>query len=267
MAEAIRDDVFTRGPHTHHLTIAGRRTHRHAWRRIAWSRCLHVHLPHSPQTSIVVSAAAGANEKCVCEQPQQLDPRVAARTAGANSTGISWSSPARDQNRGMAEQITLFSLPGCSTSRNPFTPRNKTMFSSGGRLPFSDFSGSCLVMISWHVRPERNSSIRTRTGATTSMNAVDSEGIDRMEIRQWLASRPTESNVSAKLPHRAARFDSSHYVSSRQMLVLKTYLGVRKNSHLVQAVQHSPRQGEPAMFEQLLFLHHGLSLTRSVEQV
>ena len=77
------------------------------------------------------------------------------------------------------------------------------------------------------------------------MNAVDN-GVQGMDELQWLASRLTEGNVSAKLPHRAARFDSPHYISPREMMLLKTYAGLHKNSYLVQTAQRFFRQGEPA---------------------
>ena len=78
------------------------------------------------------------------------------------------------------------------------------------------------------------------------MNAVDSNSIDGMETRQWLASQTAEGNVSADSPHRAARFDSAHDISSRYMLVLKTYVSLRKDPHFVQPAQGPLRQREPA---------------------
>jgi hypothetical protein len=73
------------------------------------------------------------------------------------------------------------------------------------------------------------------------MNPIDSDSVDGMEIRQGLASRATEGNVPPDLLYRAARFNSSDYISSRQMLVLKTYVRLRKNSYIVQAAQRSRR--------------------------
>jgi hypothetical protein len=62
-----------------------------------------------------------------------------------------------------------------------------------------------------------------------SMNAVDSHSVDRMEIRQRLSGRAAEGNVSADLTYCATRFDPSHDISSRQVLVLKTYVRLREN--------------------------------------
>jgi hypothetical protein len=56
------------------------------------------------------------------------------------------------------------------------------------------------------------------------VNAVHSDGVDGMEIRQRFASQPTEGNVSADLRHGAARLDPSHDIPSRQVLVFKAYL-------------------------------------------
>ena len=75
-----------------------------------------------------------------------------------------------------------------------------------------------------------------------SVNAIYSNSVDWMQIRQCLASRPAEGNVSADFPHCAARLDSSHYMSSRQMLMLKTYLRLRENSYFVQPAQDCLRQ-------------------------
>jgi len=47
--------------------------------------------------------------------------------------------------------------------------------------------------------------------------------------------------------HRSARLDASHYRSSCQMLLLKTYLRLRENPDLGQTSQNSPRQREPRM--------------------
>jgi hypothetical protein len=99
------------------------------------------------------------------------------------------------------------------------------------------------------------------------MKAVHSYGVDQMQIRQRLPARPAEGNVSADFPHRPARFDSSHYISSRQKLMLKAYLRLRENSYVVQPTQRSLRQGEPAICEQVLSLSHGALLIRTVEQV
>jgi len=45
------------------------------------------------------------------------------------------------------------------------------------------------------------------------MNAIDSDRVDRMEIRQRLTIPPAEGDVSAYLSHPTARFDASHDVS------------------------------------------------------
>jgi hypothetical protein len=89
-----------------------------------------------------------------------------------------------------------------------------------------------------------------------SMHSIHSDGIDGIETRQRLTSRPAEGNVSTDFPHRTARLDSSHDISSRQMLVLKAHVGLCENSHFVQAEQGLLRQREPAMCEQVLFLSH-----------
>lgn len=73
------------------------------------------------------------------------------------------------------------------------------------------------------------------------MDSVHSDGVDRMEIRQWLASRTAERHVPAKILYRAARFYSSHDVPSRQMLVFQSHTGLNKDSQRIQAPQHLPR--------------------------
>ena len=65
------------------------------------------------------------------------------------------------------------------------------------------------------------------------MNAVDADSIDGMEILQRLANRIAEGNVSSDLFHCSARFDSSHYIPPRQVLVLKAYVRLRENSYFL----------------------------------
>jgi hypothetical protein len=79
------------------------------------------------------------------------------------------------------------------------------------------------------------------------MNSVHPDGIDWMEVRQWLTIRPTESNVSADLLHGTAGFDSSYDIPSRQVLVFEAYTRLSKDSYLIQAAQHPPGQSDPAM--------------------
>jgi hypothetical protein len=100
-----------------------------------------------------------------------------------------------------------------------------------------------------------------------SVHSIHADGIDWMQIRQWLTFRPTECHVPTEVLHSTARFDSAYDISSRQMLVLKAYVGLRGNSYFVQAAQRFSRQGEPAMREQVSFLHHALTLTPSIELV
>jgi hypothetical protein len=90
------------------------------------------------------------------------------------------------------------------------------------------------------------------------MNSVDPDGIDWMEVGQWLAIQPTEGNVSADLLHCAARFDSSHDIPSCQMLVFETHARLSKDSYLIQAAQHPSGQSDPSTRQEvLLFLHVG----------
>jgi hypothetical protein len=72
------------------------------------------------------------------------------------------------------------------------------------------------------------------------MNSVHPDGIDWMEVRQWLTIRPTEGNVSADLLHGTAGFDSSHDIPSRKVLVFEAHARLSKYSHLIQAAQHLP---------------------------
>jgi len=67
------------------------------------------------------------------------------------------------------------------------------------------------------------------------MNSVHSDGIDWMEIRQWLTIRPTERNVPAEVLDGTAGFDSSHHIAFAQMLVFEAHVGLRKNAYLIQA--------------------------------
>jgi hypothetical protein len=61
-----------------------------------------------------------------------------------------------------------------------------------------------------------------------------------MEIRQRLTVRPAESNVSAELLNRSARFDSADHIAPRQVLVLKAYMGLREYAYCVQAAKNVP---------------------------
>src|SRR5713226_7632051 len=40
------------------------------------------------------------------------------------------------------------------------------------------------------------------------------------------------------------------------MLVFEAHLGLRKNAYLIQASQHSPRQGEPPTRQRILLVRH-----------
>lgn len=51
--------------------------------------------PRSLETSSSLVAQAEGREKCACEPPQDVDPRVAAWTADTNSAGISRSASFR----------------------------------------------------------------------------------------------------------------------------------------------------------------------------
>jgi len=67
------------------------------------------------------------------------------------------------------------------------------------------------------------------------MNSVYSDGIDWMEIRQWLTIRPTERNVPAEVLHGTAGFDPSHNITFSYMLVFETHVGLHRNAYLIQA--------------------------------
>lgn len=99
------------------------------------------------------------------------------------------------------------------------------------------------------------------------MNAVDSDSVDRMEVRQRPSDQPAECDVSADLSHRAARFDTSHDIASRQVLVLKTDMGLRENPYLVQLAEHVPRQDQSTMCEEVLCVNHSGILSPSAEPV
>src|SRR6266481_6066331 len=88
------------------------------------------------------------------------------------------------------------------------------------------------------------------------MNSVDSDGIDWMEIRQWLAIWPTERNVPSEGLHGTAGFDPSHHIAFGQMLVFEAHLGLRIYAYFIQASQHSLRQGEPPTRQRILFVRH-----------
>jgi hypothetical protein len=90
-----------------------------------------------------------------------------------------------------------------------------------------------------------------------SVNSVYADGVDRMKIRQRLAIRRTEGNVSAKLLYRTTRFHASHDVPLGQGLVFETDLGLDVNSHLFQPPQHSPRQCKATTRKQVLLCFHG----------
>jgi hypothetical protein len=93
------------------------------------------------------------------------------------------------------------------------------------------------------------------------MNSVHADGIDWMEVRQWLTIRPTEGNVSADLLHGAARFDSSHDIPSRQVLVFETHVRLGKDSYLIQAAQHPSGQSDPSTRQEVLLVLHSDTLS------
>ena len=66
------------------------------------------------------------------------------------------------------------------------------------------------------------------------MDSVHSDGVDWMEIGQWLARQPAERNVAAEILHGTAGFDPSHNIAFRQMLVFEAHLGLRENAGLSQ---------------------------------
>jgi hypothetical protein len=93
------------------------------------------------------------------------------------------------------------------------------------------------------------------------VNSVHPDGIDWMEVGQWLTIRPTEGNVSADLLHCAAGFDSSHDIPSRQVLVFETHARLSKDSYLIQSAQNSPGQSDPSMRQEVLVVLHVATLS------
>lgn len=79
------------------------------------------------------------------------------------------------------------------------------------------------------TRSEQLDSHKNR-GDNHSMKSIHSDGIDWMEIHQWLTIWSAERNVAANLLHRTARLDASQNILSGQMLVLETYVRLRENS-------------------------------------
>jgi hypothetical protein len=79
------------------------------------------------------------------------------------------------------------------------------------------------------------------------MKAIDPDSVNRMEIRQRLTGGTAEGNVSANLLHRPTRFDSAYHISSRQVLVFETYVGLRQNTYSLQAAENGPGQCESAI--------------------
>ena len=73
---------------------------------------------------------------------------------------------------------------------------------------------------------------------------------------QWLTIRPTEGNVSTDILHGAAGFDSSHDISSRQVLVFETHARLSKDSYLIQAAQHPSGQSDPSTRQEVLLVLH-----------
>lgn len=99
------------------------------------------------------------------------------------------------------------------------------------------------------------------------VNAVHSDGVDQMHIRQRLAARPAKVNVSAESLRRTTGLDSPHHIPLHHLLVFKAYVGLRKNTCFLQAPQRLLRQRETAMREQVWFLRHVFAFTPTVEQV
>jgi hypothetical protein len=94
------------------------------------------------------------------------------------------------------------------------------------------------------------------------MDSVHSDGIDWMEVRQWLTIRRTEGNVSADLLHCTAGFDSSHDIPSCQMLVFETHARLSKDSYLIQTPAHPLSQSNPSMCQEILLVLHSDTLSR-----
>src|SRR6267378_4985736 len=94
------------------------------------------------------------------------------------------------------------------------------------------------------------------------MNSVDPDGIDWMEVGQWLTVWPTEGNVSADVLHGSAGFDSSHDIPSSQVLVFEAHGRLSKDSYLIQAAQNPPSQSDPSMCQEILLVLHLDTLSR-----
>src|SRR6266853_6686199 len=88
------------------------------------------------------------------------------------------------------------------------------------------------------------------------MNSVHPDGVDWMEVGQWLTVWPTEGNVSADVLHGSAGFDSSHDIPSSQVLVFEAHARLSKDSYLIQAAQNPPSQSDPSMCQEILLVLH-----------
>jgi hypothetical protein len=64
------------------------------------------------------------------------------------------------------------------------------------------------------------------------MNAIHTDGINGMEVRQRFALFAREGHVVTHLAGRTARFHSPDHVAPREILVLQSHFGPSKNSNL-----------------------------------
>lgn len=87
------------------------------------------------------------------------------------------------------------------------------------------------------------------------MRAIDSNGINGMQMRQRLAVWPAEGDIPPESLHRTARFDAPHNISARQMLVLEAHVRLSKDTYFVKAAQNRLWQGETSMAERTLLSH------------
>src|SRR6266853_5525906 len=83
-----------------------------------------------------------------------------------------------------------------------------------------------------------------------------------MTGRLQATPRKTGVRPSGEAVFDLAAIDSSHDIPSRQVLVFETHARLSKDSYLIQAAQHRPRQCDPSMCQEVLLVLHLDTLSR-----
>src|ERR1035441_8976463 len=81
-----------------------------------------------------------------------------------------------------------------------------------------------------------------------------------MEPLDWLAIILSESDVSPKFSHRAARLQTAHNIAFRKVLVFQAYRRMGKDSAFLQHPQRLPREPQSQYTRESLLVHDNHAL-------